>query len=120
MSEFIANLRQMASNDRSDVLERLITDSLNLLFELEAVVSTIAMTNATQFEIDDNRIDLDAAEFVDDEVRVPLWFHADGEHEEVQYFFGNQIAGRAIARIDDDGMVTYEIVDVDLVDPTFL
>lgn len=95
-------------------IDELIGKTVHTLITNEKIESLMATSNATGWSVDDYTID--GVEKNDDGVSVYLSFHASGEQDEDRVFAGHEITGDAVAKIENDGTVSYEIDNAAKVD----
>ena len=111
---FIKQFQKMGANERESVIDDKVSNSMHEITQDGTFCDCSAGTNATDWGVDDYEFDADYAEIVDDEVHVPLDYHASGEQLDDHMYCGTEITGEAVAVIDDKGQIRFEEVTAEV------
>jgi hypothetical protein len=102
----IARLTQMSEKERASEIDNIVANSTYEITESEEFAGAQAITNATDFTVDEYEIE--DIEIGEDECTVKLTYSASGHQLEDKPYCGDTIAGEAEAVINWEGEVTYQ------------
>jgi hypothetical protein len=111
-SGYVEYLQNLSNDDRETEIDSRISDTINEIGESEEFSSAMAITNATDFSVDEYEIE--NIDFVDGECIVMLTFAASGEQMEDKAYYGNRVVGDCMAVIDSGGRVEYREIHAEV------
>ncbi len=111
-SGYVEYLRSLSEAGRQEAVEAKIADTHHEIAGSDEFNSATAITNATDFSVDEYEIqDID---FDNGECVVKMTFSASGEQLEDKMHYGDRIVGDCEAVIDSDGRVEYREVHAEV------
>lgn len=116
MSEdYLDYLKSMSEFERTSLLDEKISDEIaSLIIDDENISSTIAETNAFDWEIDSYNIQ--SINLQEDHCVIEITFEVSGEQDENRPFCGTRILGSVEAIIDINGTMTFKCVETEISD----
>ncbi len=108
-STFISRIQSLDKEDAIATIDTIIAETITELTEHDLVAGVMAQTNADGWDVDDYSIvNINLAT---DPIEVTLLFHASGDQIDDKMYSGTKISGNALARIDTNGAIEYEVID---------
>jgi hypothetical protein len=116
---FVSRLRAMGAQERQEIVEEMLNEAHFDILNSDEVIDTMAITNATEFDVD--QIDITGIDFKegdDTSCTVRFTFEAHGTHEdENRMFSGDTVVGSGVAEIDPSGQLSFEEISAEVESP---
>jgi hypothetical protein len=107
---YVAFLKTLNPQELANEIDRHVADQSDDVIDSEEASSAVASTNASGFYVDDYHVTNIVIDDEEKECRIELTWHATGESDPDKSYFGDEIAGTAVAILDDSGDFRFEEV----------
>ncbi len=107
---YIAYLTTLNEEELMYQIDQHVADRSDRIIDFEEASSAMAATNASGFHVDDYHVTGISINKAEKKCRIEMTWYATGETDPDKSYFGNEIAGTAVAILDDEGRLHFEEV----------
>jgi len=113
---YIAYLKTLNAEELGHEIDHHVADRSDRIIDSDEASSAMASTNASGFYVDDYHVTSISIDEAEKQCRIEMTWHSTGESDPDKSYFGDEIAGTAVAILDDEGRLDFEEVSAARVD----